>query len=77
MAFLREHEAMTDAYMLVPDSDRQLELAAELGERWNNLVIPAILVFDAQGELSREFIDAKEATPEAIVSHVQTLLDSE
>ena len=72
--FLREHKAMTDAYMLVPDSDRQLELADEMGERWNNLVVPAILVYNAEGELSREFIDAKEATPDAIVSHVQTLV---
>jgi len=77
ISFLKKHEAMKDAYMLVPDSDKQLELAERMGERWDSLVVPAILVYDQHGNLSREFIDAKEATPEAIGAHVQSLLDSE
>lgn len=74
--FLRQHHATEDAYMLMPESDAQLEVAAELGERWNDLVVPAILVFDAQGELAGEYLDA-EAQPDAILAGVEAALNGQ
>jgi len=62
IAFLRKHDAMADAYLFVPDTDRQLEAVELLGEQWNDLVVPAILVFDARGRLAGEFFGG-EAQP--------------
>ena len=53
--FLEEHHAVRDAYMLVPDTDKQLAVVAGLGKKWDNLVVPAVLVFDERGALIAEF----------------------
>lgn len=75
IAFLREHDAMEDAYMLMPDSDAQLAVAAGIGEDWSDLVVPAILVYNAEGELVGEYLD-REATPDAILAGVEAALAS-
>lgn len=72
--FLAEHGALADAYMLRPDSATQSAVAVNLGERWRDLGVPAILVFNQQGELAGEFIGGHEAEPEAIAAHVRALV---
>jgi thiol-disulfide isomerase/thioredoxin len=53
--FLEDHHASQDAYMLVPDTDKQLAVVAGLGKKWDNLVVPVVLVFDENGKLAAEF----------------------
>lgn len=74
--FLAEHGALEDAYMLRPDSATRSSVERGLGERWRQLALPAILVFDREGELHREFI-GEEAEAEAIARHVRSLVEEE
>lgn len=61
IAFLKTHDAMEDAYLLSPDSDAQIAVVKGLGERWQDLVVPAILVYDRQGKLAGEFFEGATA----------------
>ncbi len=72
IAFLQEHHALHDAYLLVPDTDRQIEVVRALGNQWRDLVVPAILVFDTDGTLAGEFLQG--GVVEAIVAKVDELL---
>ena len=72
--FLREQDAMQDAYMLMPDSDAQLEVAEHIGERWSNLVVPAILVYDRDGNLDAEFLEGGKDAARKIMRHVESML---
>lgn len=56
VAFLREHNAVQDAYLLAPDQDARVEVVRGLGRQWQDLVVPAILVFGVEGRLEREFV---------------------
>lgn len=53
--FLREHHALENAYLAVPDSAKQ----TAMGERWQALAVPVILVFDQQGNLAGNFRDGR------------------
>ena len=68
IAFLKQHEALEGAYLLAPDAREAV--VDELGDQWNMLVVPAILVFDRQGQLAGEFFGG-EVDP--IVERVRTL----
>jgi thiol-disulfide isomerase/thioredoxin len=61
IAFLKENDAMEDAYLLSPDSDAQIAVVKGLGERWQDLVVPAILVYDREGRLAGEFFEGASA----------------
>lgn len=73
IAFLHKHDALKDAYRVDGDGEKQ-EQMMQLGDRWTNLVVPVILVFDQRGELSAEF-HAEDAVADDIVGHVRTLLN--
>ena len=73
IAFLHRHDALKDAYRVDGDGAKQEQLM-QLGDRWTNLAVPVILVFDQQGQLSAEF-HAEEAVVADIVDHVKTLLN--
>lgn len=68
--FLMQHHATADAYLLDPDGKEQERVVRELGDEWNTLVVPAILVFDRDGKLAGEFFGG-EAEP--IVALVEQL----
>lgn len=72
IAFLQEHQALHDAYLLVPDSDAQLAVVDALGRQWNDLVVPAILVFDRNGQLAGEFLSGGQVQP--ILDRVRELI---
>lgn len=72
IAFLQQHDAMTDAYLLDPDSDKQIALVRGLGRQWTDLNVPAILVYDAQGRLAGEFFEGDAASD--IIAKVRELL---
>lgn len=74
MDFLREHDALHDAYIFVNDSAAQQALADGLGDEWNSLAIPAILVYDPQGNLAGEFLEG--GLTQAILDRVDRLLAS-
>lgn len=62
IAFLTQHDALKDAYLLsVADGAREAVVDG-LGDQWNVLVVPAILVFDQQGTLAGEFLGG-DASP--------------
>jgi len=61
--FLRQHHALDDAYMLSPDSDDQIAVVRGIGDTWNDLVVPAIFVFDRQGNIIGEFLDGPADLP--------------
>lgn len=75
LKFLHEHHARTDAYMLVPDTDARLRAVAGIAREWNDLVVPAILIYDQGGNLASEFV----ADPRvgAVVSRARELLSSQ
>ena len=76
ISFLHKHHALADAYMLTLDEDAALAVPGEIGQKWQSLVIPAVLVFDRGGELTAEF-GAEPETPaevDAIVEHVKGLV---
>lgn len=74
MDFLWKHDALHDAYIFVNDSAAQQALADGLGEKWNSLAIPAILVYDSQGNLAGEFLEG--GLTRAILDRVDRLLAS-
>jgi len=73
--FLAEHHALKDAYLLVPDSKEQMRVVDTFGQKWDNLVVPAILVFDTNGELSGEFLEGGDSAVDAIAQHVDDLIE--
>lgn len=72
--FLKEHDAMEGAFILVADPAAQERVVDELGDRWNDFVVPAILVFDREGKLAGEFLGNVEAQPAKVVGRVRELL---
>ncbi|MCX5660667.1 MAG: TlpA disulfide reductase family protein [Planctomycetota bacterium] len=72
IAFLRKQHAIDDAFILPPDTDARLEVVHGLAKKWNDLVVPAILVFDADGQLAGEFVDNVQVDP--VVTRVQEIL---
>ncbi|QDU34612.1 thioredoxin 2 [Poriferisphaera corsica] len=53
--FLNKNHALQDAY-IAPTSDIQESIVDAMGENWNDLVVPAILIYDKQGNLASEFM---------------------
>ncbi len=76
IAFLKTHHAMKNAYLLEPDSDAQLAVIEKIGPNWNDLVVPAIFVFDPDGRLAGEFLGAADPDEEVrdILGRVRELL---
>lgn len=75
MEFLRAHGGLKDAYLLTPDGEEQARLPDALGEKWNALAAPAILVFDVNGRLAAEFIEGvDEGDAGPIVASVREAL---
>jgi len=68
--FLQRHEAMKDAYILAQGPDKQSAVVDAFADDWTNLSVPAIFIFDKQGNLAAEFIGAAdpEETAKKIVS---------
>ncbi len=75
IAFLSEQHALADAYIFKSDSAAQQALADGMGERWNNLAVPAILVYDPHEGLVGEFLEGVGDAPK-IIELVSTLLAS-
>ncbi len=71
--FLRKHDALKDAHLLTPDSDGQIAVVDGLGRKWNDLVVPAVLVFDRDGTLAGEFL---QGPADPIVARVRELLSA-
>lgn len=74
VAFLQEHDALHDAYIIKNDSAAQQALADGMGEQWNSLAVPAILVYDSGGNLVGEFLEG--GSTDAILDQVDSLLAS-
>ena len=55
IAFLHKNHALKDAY-IAPTSDIQESIVDALGNDWNDLVVPAILIYDAEGNLAAEYL---------------------
>lgn len=75
--FLAKHDSLKDAYIVVPDSDGQLALPATLGRRWKDLVVPAILVFDREGQLAGEFVDGGVELAGNVVAKARELSEAD
>jgi thiol-disulfide isomerase/thioredoxin len=74
VAFLADHDALHDAYIIKNDSAAQQALADGMGENWNSLAVPAILVYDSGGNLVGEFLEG--GSTDAILDRVDSLLAS-
>ncbi len=74
VAFLQKHDALHDAYIIKNDTDAQQALADGMGEQWNSLAVPAILVYDQGGNLVGEFLEG--GSTDAILDQVDSLLAS-
>ena len=75
IAFLSDQHALTDAYIFKSDSAAQQALIDGLGDRWSNLAVPAILVYDPNQGLVGEFLEG--GTAPQIIELVKTLLASD
>jgi thiol-disulfide isomerase/thioredoxin len=73
--FLADQHALKDAYIFKSDSIAQQALIDGLGQRWNNLAVPAILVYDPAEGLVGEFLEGGATA--AILELVNTLLASD
>ncbi|MCC7191710.1 MAG: hypothetical protein IT444_02915 [Phycisphaeraceae bacterium] len=56
LKFLQDHHARKDAFMLIPDTDARFRAIAGIARQWNDLVVPAILIYDQAGNLASEFV---------------------
>jgi thiol:disulfide interchange protein len=72
--FLREHDALENAYRIGGSAPDWEALIAGLGKQWQDLQVPAILVYNEQGELVDEFINER-AKPELIIARVKEMAD--
>jgi thiol-disulfide isomerase/thioredoxin len=55
--FLHKHDALNEnAYFAPPEE--QGKMVDQLGQQWQNIVVPAVLVFDKNGNLAGEFLSA-------------------
>jgi thiol-disulfide isomerase/thioredoxin len=66
--FLQEHHALDETAYIAPTAEAQAGIVDELGHDWQNVVVPAILVFNKQGELVEEFLSAGD--PEATAKEI-------
>ena len=73
--FLAAQHALEDAYIFKSDSEAQQALVDGLGERWNNLAVPAILVYDPDRGLVGEFLEGGDVPK--IIELLNTLLASD
>jgi len=74
IAFLAQHGGLHDAYIVKDDSAAQQALADGMGEDWNDLAVPAILVYDSGGDLTAEFFEG--GSVQEMLDHVDDLLAS-
>lgn len=74
VAFLAKHDALHDAYIIKNDSEAQQAVADGVGKKWDSLVVPAVLVYDASGQLSDEFLEG--GATQAILHHIDQLIAS-
>jgi thiol-disulfide isomerase/thioredoxin len=72
IAFLAEHDALHDAFIVADDSAAQQALSDGMGKTWKNLAVPAILVYDQGGNLVGEYLEG--GSTDAILEHVDRLL---
>jgi len=72
--FLTEQHANKDAYMLDPDTDARVRTIQGLSKQWKNLVVPAILIYDREGNLADEFLGDVELEP--IMGKIRSILSS-
>ncbi|MEQ9460407.1 MAG: TlpA disulfide reductase family protein [Phycisphaeraceae bacterium] len=70
--FLDKHHALHDAYLLYPDADAQIEVVNRIADSWNDLVVPAVFVYDASGNLIGEFVGGSD--PQPIIEKARSLL---
>jgi thiol-disulfide isomerase/thioredoxin len=75
IAFLSKHHALKDAYLMVPDSDKQLALVAGLGKNWDSLVVPALFVFGKDGKLKAQLTQGVKPS-QAIDAAAQALKEA-
>ncbi len=75
--FLERHHATEDAYLLIPEPDARLDVVSGLGRRWQDLVVPAILIYDEDGRLAGEHLGEQTGGVEAILADVKRLIDGE
>lgn len=73
--FLSDHQALDDAYMLVPDGDQRMEVVRLLGRRWRDLAVPAILIYSSDGELAEEYLSGAQGV-KPIVAKLEKMLTS-
>ncbi|MDX1682920.1 MAG: hypothetical protein R3336_07370, partial [Phycisphaeraceae bacterium] len=76
--FLHQHDALKDAYLAVPEQEARLAIPQRLGQDWTDLVVPAVLIYDQDGQLAHEYLDATEGAVIAervagLINHGETL----
>jgi len=57
--FLHEQHSLDDAFLLDPEGDEQVRVVDAIGPEWSNVAVPAIFVFDREGDLAGEFLSGK------------------
>ena len=75
--FLAQHEAIQDAYLLEPQQDKRSEVVLKLGTDWQNLSVPAILIYDSDGRLAHEILGDERNLEVRITNGVNQLLTQE
>lgn len=74
IAFLTKGGWLKDAFLLVPDTDHRLEAVEGISEKWKDLVVPAVLVYDTKGRLAAEYLG--ESDVGRLVADVKGLRDT-
>ena len=71
--FLEKNHALKDAY-IAPTSPIQESIVDAMGENWKDIVVPAILIYDKQGNLAAEFLTG--GVDEEVIQTAKQLADS-
>jgi thiol-disulfide isomerase/thioredoxin len=72
----KPYDAFEDAY-IVAGREEQNAVVNALGENWNDIVAPAVFVFDREGQMAGEFIDmGPKETVHAVTRKVLDLKSS-
>ena len=76
IGFLESNEALHEAYLIAPQQDKRQYVVSDLGQKWRNLSVPAILIYTPEGQLAVELLGSDSDLADRTIEAVEQLLYS-
>lgn len=64
--FLAKHHALEDAYRAPEDTDAQIAIVDGIGDKWDQIVVPAVFVFNHDGEIVGQYFNGPPEVPDML-----------